>query len=179
MARPLDDVVREVERHVAFGGWDQPPRLYALVPTDELRAAQPDLELGPPGSLTPVEQEDVPADQPLDEFLARIEWPAEVAGVALVQEILALPPDLTEDVPAESAREWAAAHPERQELRLAVAVLRDGSRSCALRSRAGTPEGGHVHRWLGDPVPPEDDAVLVHPDLAPNLVAALAATLEP
>ncbi|MFP5416126.1 MAG: hypothetical protein ACLGHZ_04500, partial [Actinomycetes bacterium] len=58
----------EIERHVGHGGWDQPARLFALVPTDELVAAEPALartlglrttaDGGSPGSLTAIEQED-------------------------------------------------------------------------------------------------------------------------
>src|SRR5205823_5836164 len=33
----------ELEHHVAEGGWDAPPRLFALVETDALAAAEPDL----------------------------------------------------------------------------------------------------------------------------------------
>jgi hypothetical protein len=54
-------------------------------------------------------------------------------------------------------------HPERREARLAVAVLRDGSRACAVRLRAA-----------GE----EDDAVLVGDDLVPNLAEALLETLD-
>ena len=41
-AAPVDAVlraaVREIEAHAAEGGWDQPARLYALVPTSDLLA---------------------------------------------------------------------------------------------------------------------------------------------
>ena len=33
----------ELEHHVAASGWDAPPRLFALVETDALAAAEPDL----------------------------------------------------------------------------------------------------------------------------------------
>ena len=39
----LEALVREVEDHVAAAGWDQPVRLFALVPTVNLLAANPDL----------------------------------------------------------------------------------------------------------------------------------------
>ena len=39
----LPDVVFELERHVSQAGWDQAPRLFALVATDEIISAEPDL----------------------------------------------------------------------------------------------------------------------------------------
>ena len=57
--------------------------------------------------------------------------------------------------------DWASDHPERREARLAVAVLRDGSRACTVRLRG-----------------PDEDELLVGPDLAPALADALAATLD-
>ena len=37
----LRAAVREIEAHAAEAGWDQPARLYALVPTSDLVAASP------------------------------------------------------------------------------------------------------------------------------------------
>ena len=74
--------MREIEGHVAEGGWDQPARLFALVPTDELLEHEPRLAAGPrrrtgleEGGITPVEQEDLPAYATLEELLAGIAWP--------------------------------------------------------------------------------------------------------
>src|SRR3954469_18778735 len=90
---PLEAVVSEVERHAALTGWDQPPRLYALVPTAELLAREPGLAASlpqdsPEGSITPVEQDELPRHATLEELLAGIAWPDEVAGTALVVERL-------------------------------------------------------------------------------------------
>ena len=85
---PLARAVAEIERHVADDGWDQPARLYALAPTDDLVTLEPDLadRLGldadaPPRQLHPVEQE-LP-DDALEEVLATIAWPGTVVGCAL------------------------------------------------------------------------------------------------
>lgn len=168
----LTQAVIEIEKHVAAAGWDAPVRLFALVPTADLLEEQPalaeTLELSPdaladPGHLTPVEQEELPAASSLEELLSGIAWPPEVVGAALTVERLMLPPAVEPDMPAQesAAVAWAAEHPERQEVRLAVAVLRDGSRDCALRLRAHD----------------EDTAVLSGADLVPGLAAALADTL--
>lgn len=167
----LQTTVVEIERHVAKSGWDREPVLFALVPTADLVRQEPALaeRLGiskqaQPGALTPIEQEPL-GSAPLDEALARIAWPDEVVGCALVHEVLVLPPSAEQAKPSDvDAVEWAAAHPERRDVRLAVGVLRDGSRASALRLRAADDEAG-------------DDDVLVGPDLAPNLADALLSTL--
>lgn len=167
----LERVAAEIEAYVGQAGWDQLPMLFALVPTRVLAADpaarayldNPDAEI-PAGSITPVAQEALP-DGPLDEALAGIGWPDEVIGCALTQEILMLPPsaesELT-DLDGPEAASAAATHPNRQEARLVVAVLRDGPVSSLLRLR-GSGDG------------PQD--LLSGPELAPNLAAALAETL--
>src|SRR6188472_820896 len=95
----LAAAVLEVEKHHADAGWDQPARLYALVDTAELVAHEPALasalgldEPSERGSLTPVEQDALAADQELEELLPTISWPDGVAGCAAVVERLVLPP---------------------------------------------------------------------------------------
>ncbi|MFP5218252.1 MAG: PPA1309 family protein [Actinomycetes bacterium] len=165
---PLHLVVGEVEQHVAEAGWDQPPQLFALVETEALLRAEPQLAqtmgvvADRPGSLTPVQQEAL-ADGPLDEVLARIEFGDEVLGVALAHEVLVLPPSAEAQLdPAADAARVAAEHPERREVRMVVGVLRDGSRAAVLRLRG-----------IGD----EPDERVTGPDLAPGLAAALLETL--
>lgn len=175
----LTRTVTELERHVAEAGWDRPTSLYALVDTADLLIREPQLAglLGlaagqaPPGSLTPVEQENLPAE-PLDEMLAALTWPEPVLGVALVHEALVLPPGADADAPdeEEAVAAWAAAHPDRREVRFAVGVLRDGSQACALRVRGS---GSAAEDSPDD----DDEPVLTGPDLAPRLTAALLATL--
>lgn len=176
----LDAALVEIEQHVDAVGWDQAPQLFALVATTDLLREQPELAgtLGvTPGdpalvsSLTPVEQDPLP-DGPLDLALGSIEWPAAVRGCALVQEVLALPPDAEAAMPggtgADEQIDYAASHPHRQEIRLAVAVLRDGTRSATARVRA---TGG----LEADPT--TSGTLMLGPDLAPELAAALLATL--
>jgi hypothetical protein len=64
-------------------------------------------------------------------------------------------------MPAASAEAaaWAARHPDRADVRIVVAVLRDGARWSVLRVR------GH-----------DDSDLLRETDLAPDLADALAAT---
>ena len=163
----LQAVIGEVESHVAEAGWDQPPQLFALVDTEELLRAEPQLATtmgivgGQPGALTPVAQ-DALGPGPLDEALARITFGAAVLGVVLAHEVLVLPPSAEQGLP-DLDPETAAAHPQAREVRMVVGVVRDGSRAAVLRLRA-TGDG-------------EDERV-TGPDLAPALAEALLATLS-
>lgn len=173
LTSPLQSVVGEVEGHVAEAGWDQPPQLFALVQTEELLRAEPQLAqtmglvAGDPSSLTPIAQEPL-GDGPLDAQLASMVFGEEVLGVVLAHEVLVLPPAAeaalaeVED-PAVDILEAAAAHPERREVRMVVGVTRGGGSACVLRLRGETPE---------------QDERVTGKDLAPNLVTALLATLE-
>jgi hypothetical protein len=168
LARALPGTAREVEQFVGAAGWDQSPQLFALVHTRTLLADQPQLaqQVDTASLLTPVAQEALPEGE-LDTALAGIEWPSAVAGCALAQEIVVLPPEAEEGLgglpdDAEEARRIAVEHPQRREARLVAAVLREGVGACVMRLRAEDGSGELVE----------------HPDLAPNLLRALLATLE-
>jgi hypothetical protein len=168
---PLTQAALEVERHVARAGWDQPARLFALVPTVDLLAHEPGLRetLGTTSAprateLTAVEQEGLPATASIESLLGRLAWPQEVAGAALVVERLVVPPEAERDLPRDPDAAISALenHPDRRDVRLLAAVLRTGERVCALRQRAHD----------------EDHLVGTGADVAPGLVAALLASFE-
>lgn len=163
----LAAAVLEVERHVGAAGWDQPARLFALVPTHELIAAAPELadQLGtdhPEGHLSSIEQEDFHGGMDLTEALAHLAWPATVGGCVLSLERAFLPAQYESELPedAAAASDMVANHPHRQELRLVTGVLRDGTRHAVGRLRTNPTE------------------LLGGADLAPGLSSALLATLE-
>ena len=167
----LAAAVLEIESHIAAGGWDQPARLYALVPTSELVEREPALAAAmgldassAQGSLTPIEQDQLSPDRPLETVLESIVWPPEVAGVAAVVERLGLPPGADALIPEdrEKAEEFAREHPLRQEVRIVAGATRAGSTYCALRLRAHD----------------DDQSVVGGADLVPGLLALLTATLE-
>ncbi|MEV6203757.1 PPA1309 family protein [Streptomyces sp. NPDC051771] len=164
---PLTRAVLEIDEYASGLGWDRPARLFALVDTARLRAQAPSLKLGEDATAyTPIEQEEIPKGKPLDEFLGTIAWPDAVAGCALTVERLMLPPSAEAQVPKDLSgaklNKWVAAHPDRQEVRMTVAVLRTGAREAAIRLREKD-------------TPTE---VLTGPDLVPGLADALAATFE-
>jgi len=167
----LAAAVLEIESHIAEGGWDQPSRLYALVDTAALVRREPALasamgldDASAAGSLTPVEQEQLPADR-FEASLAAIAWGPEVTGCAAVVERLVLPPDADDALPDDpaAAAAYAAEHPDRHEVRMVVGVTRAGASYCALRLRTHD----------------DDQSVVGGADLVPELVALLGATLEP
>ena len=161
----LDAAAAEIEAHVNASGWDRGPALFALVRAARFAADEPDtaqrlgIDRQDGDALTPIEQDDLP-DEPLDEVLAGIGWPSSVEGCALSQEIVILPPSVDVDESSSGAAERAAAHPQRREARLVVGVLRDGTSMSLLRMRGEQAE-----------------ELLTGPELAPNLVDALLATL--
>lgn len=171
IAAALRNAVRELEAHCAHGDWDQQPHLFALVPTSDLLLREPDLadrlSLDPDstaGVLSSVSQELPPGGPPFEVKLQRISWPADVSGAAAVLERVVLPPQVETTVPDDpaEAERYAAEHEQRQEVRMAVGVLRGGQAHCVVRLRA------------------HDDAAdrLEGEDLVPRLVSLLAGSLE-
>lgn len=171
--RALAEAVTEIERHVATGGWDGPVRVFALVRTQAALDAEPALASQLPPAvlaaaasdadhLTSVEQEGLPASDDLEGLLGAIAWPDGVDGAALTVERIVLPPEAERDLPDDPDQALSAllAHPQRQDVRLAVGVLRDGPSWCAVRQRAAD----------------RDDAVGQGADVVPGLVEALRAT---
>jgi hypothetical protein len=168
---PLTLAALDTERHVARSGWDQPVRLFALVPTEELLEHEPQLAEGMAahdavaGALSAVEQDDLPEAAGLEELLARIAWPDQVAGCALAVERIVVPPEAERELPEDDAEALRAVadHPGRADVRLLVAVTRDGAARCLLRQRAHD----------------SDDRVALGEDIAPGLVHALRSTFSP
>lgn len=165
---PLRRAALEVESHVTAEGWDQPPRLFALVSTADLIAREPVLAgqlSDDPYSLTPVEQE-LDGSRDLEDLLAEIEWPDAVLGCAAVVERLMLPPEAEASLPddpddPDALVAAAAQHPDRREVRLVAAVTRDGRAHSAVRARE-----------------PLDAELLEGPELVPGLIEHLRGTLS-
>lgn len=157
----------DLEHHVGETGWEQPPRLFALVLTDRLLASEPalaqslGLQVTGEAALTAVEQESFGVGHDVLADLAGIEWPEAVFGCALSLVRTFLPAAYEADLPAEPERaaQVVAEHPERQEIRVVVGV-----------DRAGHRHG--VARLVSQP-----DELLAAEDLVPGLALALAHTL--
>ena len=164
----LESILREVEAHIGSAGWDQSPRLFALVSTSDLINSDPELakelELSESQPLTSIEQE-LNGEQDLEELLSTIAWPDEVLGAILSIERIVLPPEAESELPTEDDQELieiAAEHPDRRDVRILSAVLRTGENLNALRYRS--------HDEL--------DSVAVAPNLVERLNESLLATFE-
>lgn len=163
---PLLSCAVDTEQHVARAGWDQPPRLFAIARNGDIAAREPSLapQLAgvDPDAFSTIEQEGMPPTSSIEEMLGRLAWPDEVDGAALAIERIVVPPEAERDLPEdpEAATQALAAHPARQDVRLLVAVLRDGEGVCLLRQRAYD----------------SDDKVAIGEDIAPGLLEALRAT---
>ncbi|HEY9294747.1 MAG TPA: PPA1309 family protein [Microlunatus sp.] len=161
----------ELERHVGQDGWDQAPRLFALVRTDAVIAAEPEMaeqlglrgsaEGGHPDALTAIEQDHFEPTADLLEDLSSIVWPEAVQGCALSLVSSFLPADAEVDIPddPELAAEYVAGHELQQEMRVLVGVDRADHRHGVARLRS------------------QPDELLGAPDLVPGLTEALAHTL--
>lgn len=177
---PLLDALVEIERHVAAAGWEQPPRLFALVRTARLLEMEPSLAgqldqaEGDEYALSSIEQEGfekalgaekLGTDAALDTLLASLAWPEEVEGVALAVERLVLPPAALDGLPddPDALAEAVSTHPDRVEVRLLAGVRRGAPGTCLLRQRDHD----------------SDDKVAIGHDIAPDLLAALSNTLLP
>nr|WP_051080212.1 PPA1309 family protein [Demetria terragena] len=168
MPNPLTDCAIDTERHIARSGWDQPIRLFAVARNADLIEREPAIaaQLGAadPEAYSTIEQEGLLPTRSIDDLLARIAWPDDVDGAVVSVERLVVPPGAERDLPADPDQATAAlaAHPDRQDVRLVVAVLREGQSVCLLRQRAHD----------------TDDKVAIGNDIAPGLVEALRATFE-
>lgn len=169
----LRDAVVDIERHVATGGWDAPIRLFALVRARAALDANPALADELPADvvadsitdeniLFSIEQEDLPEIDSLESLLSTIVWPDEVDGAALTVERIVLPPSAEVGLPADEAEALEALknHPDRQDVRIAAGVMREGDSWCVLRMK------NHD----------TDAEVLSAPDLVPGLVEGLKTT---
>lgn len=161
----LASAVIDVECHAATKGWGCRPQLYALTRKKTIRSPTPKVAAVLHGkrddALISIEQDPLPPGEP-DKVLATIGWTEEVEGCVLVTELLILPPGAEKEAPREpgAAEKWAASRPDRKKARLAVGVLRDGSYTCCLQLE-------------------NEQELIVAPELADDLVAALFATLVP
>ncbi len=158
----------EIERHVSSLGWDQPARLFALVRTADLVAAEPHLadalDAGhrPPDAISSIEQDTWHAGEDVVEALQGIAWPDTVEGCALAIERAFLPADAEAAIPddPDEAARYVADHPRRQDIRVVAGVLRSGERQSLARLAS------------------EPDDLLGGQDLAPGLSELLSRTLR-
>ena len=87
--RALNKAMREAVEFIHAEGWDAPPTLFALVPTQLVAAQLGDVDDSSPLTLVVQDLPEgiEPGSEHLAEYVARLAWPREIAGVILAQEI--------------------------------------------------------------------------------------------
>ena len=168
---PLTLAALDTERHVARSGWDQPVRLFALVPTQDLLAARtaPRRRDGRPrrrrgGAERRRAGRAAARPRAWRTCSPGSPGPTQVAGCALAVERIVVPPEAERELPDDDAEALRAVaeHPGRADVRLLVAVTRDGSARCLLRQRDHD----------------SDDRVALGEDIAPGPGARAAGDLQ-
>lgn len=151
----LIETIRELDEHVSGAGWDQNPRLFAIVPTADVAQDHPELVIEDHLSQFMFIEQDAPLDnENLMGTLEQISWPDEVHGVALTIERL---------IATESDDELDEVSIEHdQEIRVLALVMRTGDNVNGIRQRSHD----------------EADDLAVASDLVPALNAALLQTLS-
>ncbi|MFH0412094.1 PPA1309 family protein [Corynebacterium sp. L4756] len=159
----LNKAMMEAVEFVHAEGWEAPPTLFALVPS-ELIIDQlgEDLDDSP---LTLVVQDNLPENieagsEELADYVSRIAWPREIAGAVLAQEIM--------------FKDTSSDDPEPRPARLFTGCLREeGLELTVLQLRPTEQE-------LADAGPFAEDDIQLRggPTIAPGVVAALRYGLE-
>ena len=171
----IKEAVQEIESYVATFGWDGPIRVFALIRSSEALSDHPELADQLPSdvslnaaasdeALFSVEQEDLPPADSIEVLLAQLAWPEAVAGAAITCERITLPPEAESEIPEDPAQAelFITKDSRRQDVRMAVGVMRTGESWCALRLKAYD----------------DDESVLGSVDLVPELVEALTSTFN-
>lgn len=168
----LNKAMREAVEFVHAEGWDAAPTLFALVPSELLIDALDSLDDSP---LTLVVQNDLPdnieaGSEQLADYVSRLAWPAEVAGVILAQEIL------FRDTASHDASASVASAPTDapRPARLYSGVLREQGIEQTLLQLRPTEE----ELEAAGPFAQDEIQLRGGPQVAPGVIAALRYGLE-
>ncbi len=102
----LNKAMMEAVEFVHAEGWDAPPTLFGLVPTQLLVDELGNLDDSSPLTLVvqDLPEHILPGSEELGEYVSRIAWPREVEGVILAQEIVFKDASAGEDAEPRPAR---------------------------------------------------------------------------
>lgn len=159
----LNKAMMEAVDFVHAEGWDAPPTLFGLVPTQLLVDELGTLDDSSPLTLVVQELPEniLPGSEELGEYVTRLAWPREVEGVILAQEIL--------------FRDASApADAEPRPARLFSGVLRTEDIDQTLLQMRLTDEELEER----GPFAQDDIELRGGPDVAPGVIAALRYGLE-
>lgn len=162
----LNKAMVEAVEFVHAEGWDASPTLFALVPTELVADQLASLDEEADSPLTLIVQEDMPdhiqpGSDELGDYLTRLVWPEEIAGLVLAQEIMFKD---TAEASADAARP----------ARLFSGVLRDkGVEQTLLQLRPTEEELEEAGPFAQD-----DIQLRGGPGVAPAVVGALRYSLD-
>ncbi|MFW9097700.1 PPA1309 family protein [Corynebacterium striatum] len=164
----LNKAMREAVEFVHAEGWDAPPTLFALVPTSLVADQLAELNEEDASPLTLIVQDNIPdniepGSEQLADYVARLAWPHEVAGVVLAQEIKFR--DTSASVLGDAAPRPA---------RLFSGVLREEGVELTLLQPRPTEE----ELEAAGPFAEDDIQLRGGPEVAPGVIAALRYGLE-
>ena len=102
----LNKAMMEAVEFVHAEGWEAPPTLFGLVPTQLLVDELGNLDDSSPLTLVvqDLPEHILPGSEELGEYVSRIAWPREVEGVILAQEIVFKDASAGEDAEPRPAR---------------------------------------------------------------------------
>ena len=161
----LNKAMREAVEFVHAEGWEARPSLFALVPTDLLAEQLSQWDQADASPLTLVVQDSLPENidpgsEQLADYVSRLAWPREVAGVILAQEIL--------------FREASSEPSQPRTARLFSGALRqEGVELTLLQLRPTEEELAEAGPFAQD-----DIKLRGGPEVAPGVIAALRYGLE-
>ncbi len=157
----LNKAMLEAVEFVHAEGWDQPPTLFGLVPTDLISSVLGEEEDSSP--LTLVVQElpqNLLAGSPeLVEYVSRAIWPEDIAGVILAQEI--------------RFRDISSTSDDARPARLFSGVLKNGPAVTLLQNRPTEEELEEQGIFAQDNIDLRGG-----PSVAPGVISALRYSLE-
>ncbi|OFT82376.1 PPA1309 family protein [Corynebacterium sp. HMSC29G08] len=159
----LNKAMMEAVEFVHAEGWDAPPTLFGLVPSELLVDQLEELDRADNSPLTLVVQtlpdHIQPGSEELADYVARVAWPHEVEGVILAQEII--------------FRDSSSEDPSPRPARLFSGALRDNDIVQTLLQLRPTEE----ELEAGGLFAQDKIELRGGPDVAPTVIAALQYSL--
>ena len=177
--RALNKAMREAVEFIHAEGWDAPPTLFALVPTQLVAAQLGDVDDSSPLTLVVQDLPEgiEPGSEHLAEYVARLAWPREIAGVILAQEITFKDTEDAALADAHPARLFSGVlRPEVAGLGTDTTTAADAQQGAELTLLQLRPTEDELE--AAGPFAQDDIQLRGGPNVAPGVIAALRYGLE-
>lgn len=177
--RALNKAMREAVDFIHAEGWDAPPTLFALVPTELVAAQLGDVDDSSPLTLVVQELPEgiEPGSEHLADYVSRLAWPREIAGVILAQEITFKDTEDAALADAHPARLFSGVlRPEVAGLGTDTTTAADAQQGAELTLLQLRPTEDELE--AAGPFAQDDIQLRGGPNVAPGVIAALRYGLE-